>query len=132
VPDRYALRLHTALASNSGGPYTATWDEAVVTSAGTIRAVRSTARSIASNARQNTVDIFNQPDGPSNGSNTATTVLVSPITLANDRLSAAGTIRDSGRRVAAGDVLQLRSYADTLGATPAFKGLEATIEIERD
>lgn len=132
MPDRYVLTLHTALASNTGGPYTATWDRAVVPVTGTIRTVRAVATALSSNARENTVDIFNQPDAPSAGSNTATTVLVSPITLSNDLAGAAGTIRDSGKRVDAGDILQLRTYADTTAATPAFTGLSATVEIERD
>jgi hypothetical protein len=132
VPDRYSLQLQTALASNTGGPYTATWDRAVVPATGTIRAVRAVATSLASNARQNTVDIFIQPDSPAAGSNTATTVLVSPITLSNDLAGGTGTIRASNPRVTAGDVLQLRTYADTVAATPAFVGLSAVVEIERD
>lgn len=132
MPDRYALRLHTALASNTGGPYVTTWDEAVVPQTGTIRAARAVARSLASNARQNTIDIYKQSDAPSAGSNNASTVLVNPITLVNNRASAAGTISQAGARVSAGDTLQLRTYADNVGSQPAFLGLEATIEIERD
>jgi hypothetical protein len=131
VPDRYVLRLHTALASNTGGPYVTTWDEAVVPHAGTIRSVRVFAKSLASNARQNSVDIYNQPDAPAAGSNTAVTVLVSPVTLENNFEGDEGTIRESAASIDAGDILQLRTYADTVAATPAFIGLEATIDIER-
>jgi len=131
VPDRYVLTLHTALASNTGGPYTATWDRAVVPVTGTIRTVRAVATSLASNARQNTVDIYKQPDAPAAGSNTATTILVSPITLSNTLAGAAGTIRESGATVTAGDILQLRTDAGTAGSTPAFTGLSAVVEIER-
>ena len=132
VPDRYNLELKTALASNTGGPYTATWDRAVVPSAGTIRGARFVAVGLSSNARTNTVDLYNQPDAPAAGSNTATSVLVSPVTLTNDSAGAAGTISEAGARVDAGDILELRTYADTIAATPAFIGLSAVVEIERD
>lgn len=132
MPDRYVLRLQTALASNTGGPYTATWDQAVVTSAGTIRTAWGVATALASNARQNTIDIYKQGDAPAAGSNTGTTVLVSPITLSNNRDSVQGTISQAGARVAAGDILQLRTDAGTAGSTPSFTGLTASVEIEGD
>lgn len=132
MPDRYALTLHTALASNTGGPYTATWDRAVVPSTGTIRSVRAVATALASNVRVSTVDIFNQPDAPAAGSNTATTILVSPISLLNTLVSVAGSISQAGVRVTAGDTLELRTDAGTLGSQPAFTGLTATVEVERD
>ena len=132
MPDRYVVRLATAIASNTGGPFTATWDRAVVTSAGTIRNVWAVATSITSNSIQNSVDVYNQPDAPSAGSNTATTVLVDPITLSNNLDSAGGTVRHSGRRVAAGDVLQLRTNMTNAGSQPGFNGLTASVEIERD
>lgn len=132
MPDRYVLTPRAALASNTGGPFTAIWDRVVVPSAGTIRTVWAVAASLASNARQNTVSIYRQTDAPAAGSNTATTVLVSPITLSNNLDGVAGTVSDAGSRVAAGDVLELRTYADTLGSQPAFTGLTASIEIERD
>ena len=132
MPDRYALRLHTALASNTGGPYVTPWDEVVVPTAGTIRSAWAVAVSLSSNGRQNSVDIYNQSDAPAAGSNSSATVLVSPITLSNNRDAAEGTISEAGARVDAGDVLQLRSYADTSGGLPAFIGLTATVEIERD
>ena len=131
MPDRYVLPLRTALASNTGGPYTATWDRVVVPSAGTIRNVWAVATSLSSNGRQNTVDIYNQADAPAAGSNTGSSVLVSPITLSNDRDAASGTVSQAGNYVDAGDVLELRTYADTSGATPSFIGLTATVEIER-
>jgi hypothetical protein len=132
VPDRYALTLGTALASNTGGPYTATWDRVVVTSAGQIRSVAAVASSLSSNARQNSVEIYLQPDASAAGSNTAATVLVAPITLSNNNSAAFGTIRAGNPRVAIGDQLHLRTYADTVAATPAFIGLTASVEIERD
>jgi len=132
VPDRYVVKLATAIASNTGGPYTATWDRAVVTSAGTIRTAWAVSPSIASNSFTNKVDIYNQTDAPSVGSNTATTILVDPIALINNRDAVEGTIRQSGARVAAGDTLELRTYTGNVGSQPAFTGLTASIEIERD
>lgn len=132
MPDRYALTLTTALASNTNGPFTARWARAVVPATGTLRSAWAVAESLSSNARQNQVDIYYQPDAPSGGSNTATTVLVSPMTLTNIFTKAQGTIRESGARVTAGDSLELRTYADTVGANPSFKGLTSTVEIEKD
>jgi len=132
VPDRYVLKLQAAVASNTGGPYTTTWDRAVVPSTGTIRSAWVAAPSVTSNARVSTVDIFLQPDAPAAGSNTATTVLVAPVTIVNDNDAVEGTIRASNPRVTAGDQLQLRTDAGTLGAQPAFTNLTATVEIERD
>lgn len=132
MPDRVLYTLRTAIASNTGGPFTATWDRVAVTSAGTIRSVVAVAPTITSNARQNTVDVFLQSDAPSAGSNTATTVLVSPITLSNDNAAGTGSIRHATARVTTGDQLQLRTYADTPGAQPSFLNLTATVEVERD
>jgi len=132
VPDRYVLKLQTAVASNTGGPYTTTWDRAVVPSTGTIRSAWVAAPSVTSNVRVSTVDIYLQPDAPAAGSNTAATVLVAPITIVNDNDAVQGTIRAANPRVTAGDQLQLRTDAGTLGAQPAFTNLTATVEIERD
>ena len=132
MPDRYVLPLRTALASNTGGPYTATWDRVVVTSPGTLRSVTAVASSLASNARQNTVDVYLQPDAPAAGSNTAATILVEPITLSNNNAAGTGSIRAGNPRVAIGDQLHLRTYADTVAATPAFIGLTASVEIEKE
>lgn len=136
MPDRYALTLQTAWASNTGGPFTATWDRKVVPATGTIRAAWAVAASLASNARQNTVDLYNQATAVATGvtaaSNTATSILSTPITLPFSGVSVAGTISEAGVRVDAGDVLELRTYADNLGAQPAFTNLTATVEIERD
>lgn len=132
MPDRYALTLRTAIASNTGGPFTATWDRVPVPEAGTIRSVVAVAPSIASNVRQNQVDIYYQADAPAAGSNTATTVLTTPITLVNNNDAVAGTVSQAGARIAAGGQLQLRTYADNAGSQPAFTGLFATVIVERD
>jgi len=132
VPDRLVYTLRTAIASNTGGPYTATWDRTPVTSAGTIRSVVAVSPSIASNARVNSVDVYKQTDAPSVGSNTATTVLTTPIVLVNNNDAVVGTVSEAGSRVAVGDQLQLRTYADNKGSDPAFTGLFVTVEVERD
>jgi len=132
MPDRYTINLGTAVASNTGGPYTAVWDRAVVPATGTLRSAWAVSPSVASNARQSTVDIYYQSDAPSAGSNTGSTVLVSPITLVNDSDAAEGTISQAGARVTAGGLLQLRTDAGNIGAQPAFLNLRATIEVERD
>lgn len=132
MPDRVLLTLRTAIASNTGGPYTATWDRAVVPFSGTIRGVYAVAPSITSNTRQNTVEIYLQPNAPTGGSNTAATVLTDPITLPLNNVAVGGTIRAGNARVAAGEHLQLRTDAANIGAQPAFLNLAATVEIERD
>lgn len=136
MTDRYTVHLKTALASNTGGPYTATWDRYVVAEAGTIRSAYAFASSVASNARQSTVDIYLQASaiatGVSAASNTGTTVLVSPITLPFSGVSVGGSVRESGKRVAPGDVLELRTSAGNIGSQPCFTGLTASVVIERD
>lgn len=131
MPDRYALQLRTALASNTGGPYTHAWDQVIVPVTGVVRTVWAGAASLASNARTDSVDIYRQADAPAAGSNTAASILTTPITLVNDRDVVAGTLSEPGSLLTAGDVLELRTYADTTAATPAFLTLTATIEIER-
>ena len=132
MADRLIYTLRSSLASNTGGPYTATWDRAVVTSAGTIRSVVGVSPSIASNGRQNTVDVYRQADSPSAGSNTGATVLVSPLTLAVNGVAVSGTIRAANARVAVGDVLELRTDMGTLGAQPGFRPVVVSVEVERD
>ena len=132
MTDRYVLPLRTALASNTGGPYTHAWDRVPVVGDGTIRGVWATARSIASNTFTNKVDIYYQADAPAAGSNTATSVLTTPITLVNDRDSADGTVSQAGARVASGGVLELRTYTGNTAAQPSFLDLSAVVEIERD
>lgn len=132
MTDRYVLPLRTALASNTGGPYTHAWDRVPVPADGSIRSAWATARSITSNAITNKVDIYYQADAPALGSNTATTVLVSPITLVNNRDSVEGTVSQAGHRVSAGGVLELRTYTGNSPGQPGFIDLSATVEIERD
>lgn len=132
MPDSYLITLGTSVASNTGGPYTAIWDRAVVPAAGTIRGAWAVAQSLASNVRTNSVDIYLQSDAPSAGSNTGATVLVDPIVLLNDNDAVSGTIRAANDRVSAGQQLQLRTYADNIGAQPAFLALKATVVIEAD
>lgn|SRR5574340_388626 len=129
MPDRYALRLRTALASNTGGPYTATWDRVLVPAASVVRTVAAFARAVTSNTITSKVDVYRQVDAA--GSNTATSILVSPITIANDSTFATGVVAASGATLAAGDTLQLRTNTTNAGAKPAFLDLEVTVEVER-
>ena len=132
MTDRYVVPLRTALASNTGGPYTHAWDRVPVVGDGTIRGAWATARSITSNSITNKVDIYYQSDAPAAGSNTATAVLTSPIALLNDRDSVEGTVSQAGARVAAGGVLELRTNMTNSGGQPGFLDLSAVVEIERD
>lgn len=132
MPDRYVYTLRTAIASNTGGPFTATWDRVPVAAAGTIRSVVAVSPSIASNVRVNQVDVYYQSDAPAVGSNTATSVLTSPITLVNNNDAATGTVSQAGARIAEGGQLQLRTYADNVGSQPAFTNLAVTVLVERD
>ena len=140
MPDRLVLQLRTAVASNTGGPYTATWDRAVVPATGTIRSASAHAVSVTSNARKSSVDIYLETgyvvadgaDGSSASSNSATSVLVTPLEFSYDDESISGTIRQGNKRVARGDVLQLRTDSGNVAAKPAFTNLTASVEIERD
>ena len=131
MPDRLAYSLGTAITSNTGGPFTATWDRAPVVSAGTIRSVVAVSPSITSNARQNQVDVYVQTDAPSVGSNTATSVLTIPITLVNNNDAVVGTVSHAGSRVAVGDQLQLRTYSDNVGSGPSGS-VYVTVLVEPD
>lgn len=132
MPERVVYTLRTAVASNTGGPYVTIWDRVPVSSAGYVRGVVAVSPSLTSNARTNSVEVFRQADAPSAGSNTAATVLVSPITLVNNNDAVTGSIRAGNDRLAAGDQLQLRTYADTGGPTPAFVDLAVAVEVELD
>lgn len=132
MPDRIALTLATAFASNTGGPFTGIWARVVSPVAGTIRSVTAAAQSVTSNTIVSTVDIYKQADGPAAGSNTATSVLTGVISIINDNLAASGTIRESGARLAIGDQLQLRTNSQNAGSKPAFQNLTATVIVEPD
>lgn len=131
MPDRIVLQLRTAVASNTGGPYTATWDSVVSPVTGTIRSAYAVAQSVTSNTTQSAVDVFLQLNAPAAGSNTATTILVAPITLVNDKAAVAGSIAHPAR-ITAGDSLQLRTNTGNAAAKPAFVTLSVDVEVERD
>jgi hypothetical protein len=131
MPDRYTLELETAVASNTGGPYTYTWDRVIVPATGVVRGVSAVAVAIQSNARLSTVDIYRQPDAPAAGSNTATSILQSPLQLINDRDVVFGTPTQPGSLLTAGDVLELRTDGGPAATNPHFTTLNATVEIER-
>ena len=54
-------------------------------------------------------------DAPAAGSNTATSILTSPITLLNDRDVVFGVVTQPGSLLTAGDVLALRTNSQTAG-----------------
>jgi len=132
VPDRFVYTLRTAIASNTGGPFTAIWDRVPVAAAGTIRSVVAVSPAIASNVRYNQVDVYYQSDAPSVGSNTATSVLTTPINLLNTNDAIVGVVSQAGARIAEGGQLQLRTYSDNLGAQPAFTSLAVSVLVEPD
>lgn len=133
MPDRYVLNLPVSVASNIGAALTWTaWARRVVPWTGTLRSVYAVASSISSNTAQNTVDVFRQPDAPAGGSNTAATVLVSPITLTNTLDAVSGTIRAGNDRVNAGDTLEVRIASTTVAAIASFRDLDVSVEVERD
>ncbi len=131
MPEQVAYSLGTAITSNTGGPFTHTWDRAPVASAGTIRSVVAVSPSITSNARYNQVDVYKQTDAPSVGSNTATSVLTQPLTLLNNNDAVVGTVSEAGARVAVGDQLQLRTYMDNVASIPGGS-VFVTVLVEPD
>lgn len=133
MPDRYTVQLKTAWASNAGtGPYQTAWDRsAPIPEAGVVRTVGVSTLAVSSNSFKNSVDIFRQPANPAGGSNTATSILTSPVTVTGDRVVVWGVPSQPGSLINAGDVLELRTYSDTVGGIRSFSGLTATVEIER-
>ncbi len=129
--DHVSVKLRSSSASNTGQAYIGAWDQYVVAEPGTIFAAYAVARSLTSASRVNTVDIQLQTSGVSGASNSATSILVSPISLASNMVSSSQNIRASNQRVAPGDILQL--VTDT-GATSSigFVDLNATVLIKPD
>lgn len=131
MPDRYSLTLGTAVASNTG-PFQTTWARVAVPETGTARTVWAVANSITSNARQVRVDVYYQADAPSAGSNTATSILTTPITLVNNNDAVQGSVSEAGARLTAGGQLQLRADAGDTAAAGRIHDLAVTIVVERD
>jgi hypothetical protein len=131
VPDRTLVTFPRTASVASNFAYTTTHQRVVVAEAGTIRSAYAFATSVTSNGTfPSRVDFYRQPSAPALGSNTAATVLVTPITVPLDLSSAAGTIRAANARVAAGDMLELRtSVSPTNGELINVGG---SISIERD
>jgi len=131
MPDRYVLTFPRTASVASNFAFTTTHQRVVVSASGTIRSAYAFATTVTSNGTQpSTVDIYLQPSAPALGSNTATTVLTTPITIPLDLSSAAGTIRASNPRVAAGDMLELRTSVNASNGELINVG--GTIEIEKD
>lgn len=131
MPDRYIVTFPRTASVASNFDYTTTHQRAVVNEAGTIRSAYAHAQAVTSNSTHpSKVDFYLQSSAPALGSNTATSILVSPITIPTTLTSAAGTIRASNYRVAAGDMLELRTSVNATNGELTNVG--GTIEIERD
>ena len=131
MPDRLALSFPRTASVASNFAYTTVHQQVVVPVTGTLRDAWAFASAVTSNATQpSRVDFYLQSSAPSVGSNSATTVLVSPITVPNDLASAQGTIRAANDRVTAGDMLELRTSVNADDGELTNVG--GTIEIERD
>lgn len=129
--DFVTARLYTASASNTGQAYIGSWDTWVSPVAGTIAGAIANAQSLTSSGRVNSVDIYLQPSGVSGASNSATSVLVAPLSLASNNNAVSGLVRASNQRVAVGDLLQLRTDTGAAGSL-GFTGLSATVLIKPD
>ena len=130
MPDRTIVTFPRTASVASNFDYTTTHQRVVVNEAGTIRSAYAFATSVTSNGTfPSKVDFYRQPSAPALGSNTAATILVTPITVPLDLSSAAGTIRASNDRVAAGDMLELRTSVNASNGELINVG--GSISIER-
>ena len=131
MPDRLALSFPRTASVASNFAYTTVHQQVVVPVTGTLRDAWAFASSVTSNATHpSRVDFYRQPSAPSLGSNTGTTILVSPITVPTDLTAAQGTIRAANDRVTAGDLLELRTSVNA--SNGELTNVGGTIEIERD
>ena len=131
MPDRTLVTFPRTASVASNFEYTTTHQRVVVNEAGTIRSAYAFATAVTSNGTfPSRVEFFLQPSAPALGSNTATTILTSPITIPLNLSSAQGTIRASNARVAAGDMLELRTSVNATNGELTNVG--GTVEIERD
>lgn len=131
--DHVYTTLKSSTASNTGNAqsWMTTWDSYVVPEAGTVRAAYVVASALTSNSRLNQVDIFRQPSGVSAASNSSASILTAPISLVGANTSVAGVIAAGNQRVAAGDILQLKTNEQgTVGGV--ITGLVASVLILPD
>lgn len=131
--DHTLYRLSAAIASNTGGAqdFITAWDTAVVAEPGTILGVVFIASSLTSNTAVQQADVYRQAGGVSGASNSSTSVLTGPVSLASNANAAIGVISQAGSRVATGDQLQLKTN-EKLIATGPIRGLTATIRVSPD
>lgn len=131
--DHTLIRLSVASASNTGGAqnFITAWDTAVVPEAGTVRSAVFVASSLTSNTAVQQVDVFRQAGGVSGASNSSTSILTAPVSLASNANAAFGVVSQAGSRVAAGDMLQLKTN-EALNASGKILGLTATVRIDPD
>ena len=131
MPDRLALSFPRTASVASNFAFTTVHQRVVVPETGTVRSAWAFASSVTSNSTHpSRVDFYRQPSAPALASNTAATILTSPITVPTDLTSVEGTIRASNDRVTAGDLLELRVSVNADNGELINVG--GTIEIERD
>jgi hypothetical protein len=132
--DHSYYELKAAVASNTGNAqnWMTTWDSQVVVEAGSIRGVAFVASSLTSNTAVQQADVFRQVSGVSGASNSAVSVLTAPVSLASNNVGVTTTsIAAGNQRVAAGDILQLKTN-EALNATGTILGLRATVIVLPD
>lgn len=131
--DHTLYKLTASVASNTGGAqdYITSWDSISVAEAGTLRAVSFVATSLTSNTAAHAADVYRQPSGVAAASNSGQSVLTAPVSITGVNASVTGTIAAGNQRVAAGDILQLRTN-EKLVATGRILGLTATVLVLPD
>ena len=131
--DHTTVKLAVAFASNTGNAqsWMTTWDSYVIPEAGTVRAVYAVASALTSNSALNQVDVYRQPSGVSAASNSSASLLIAPLSLVGANTSVSGAIAAANQRVAAGDILQLKTN-EVLNAGGRITGLSATVLILPD
>ena len=131
--DHTSAVLKSSTASNTANAqsWMTAWDSYVIPEAGTIRGVYAVASALTSNSRLNQVDVFRQPSGVSAASNSSVSILVAPLSLVGANTSVSGVVAASNQRVAAGDILQLKTNEQgTVGGV--ITGLVAVVLILPD
>lgn len=131
--DHTLVKLQVAVASNTGGAqdFITAWDSYAIAEPGTLRGVSFVATSLTSNTAAHQVDIYRQPSGIAAASNSGASVLTAPVSITGVNAVVNGSIAAGNQRVAAGDILQLRTN-EKLVATGRITGLEATVLILPD
>ena len=132
MPDRIVLSFPRTSSVASNFDYTTVHQRVVVTRAGTIRGAYAHAQAVTSNATHpSKVDFYLQGSGPALGSNTAVSILTTPITVSNTLTSSSGTIRHATARVTPGDMIELRTSVNASDGELTNVGGSIEIEVDR-